>query len=172
MGPTWGPPGSCRPQMEPMLAPWTLLPWMFLIFSSYAIYTCGVRTNVPAIVTNISYRHRLYFARTAYERYMICYIFHMKSECSLEIVHLASILAALYRQSEPVFSLTYSDESPSVHTCHSSQNVRWEVMIVHDCGPGSSTRHAGITPHNYITLLRYHHGCVTHRFNRNDPGVK
>ena len=25
MGPTWSPPGSCRPQMGPMLAPWTLL---------------------------------------------------------------------------------------------------------------------------------------------------
>ena len=25
MGPTGGPPGSCRPQMGPMLAPWTLL---------------------------------------------------------------------------------------------------------------------------------------------------
>ena len=25
MGPTWGPPGSCRPQMGPMLAPWTWL---------------------------------------------------------------------------------------------------------------------------------------------------
>ena len=24
-GPTWGPPGSCRPQMGPMLTPWTLL---------------------------------------------------------------------------------------------------------------------------------------------------
>ena len=24
-GPTWGPPGSCRPQMGPMLVPWTLL---------------------------------------------------------------------------------------------------------------------------------------------------
>ena len=25
MEPTWGPPGSCRPQMSPMLGPWTLL---------------------------------------------------------------------------------------------------------------------------------------------------
>ena len=25
MGPIWGPPGSCRPQMAPVLAPWTLL---------------------------------------------------------------------------------------------------------------------------------------------------
>ena len=25
MGPTWGPHGACRPQMGPMLAPWTLL---------------------------------------------------------------------------------------------------------------------------------------------------
>ena len=24
-GPTWGPPGSCQPQMGPMLVPWTLL---------------------------------------------------------------------------------------------------------------------------------------------------
>ena len=29
MGPTWGPPGSCRPQMGPMLAPWTLLSGMW-----------------------------------------------------------------------------------------------------------------------------------------------
>ena len=25
MGPTWGPPWACPPQMDPMLAPWTLL---------------------------------------------------------------------------------------------------------------------------------------------------
>ena len=33
MGQTWGPPGSCRPQMGPMLAPWTLLSgccWLWL----------------------------------------------------------------------------------------------------------------------------------------------
>ena len=28
MGPTWDPPGTCRPQMGPMLAPWTLLSGM------------------------------------------------------------------------------------------------------------------------------------------------
>ena len=31
MGPTWGPPGSCRPQMGPMLAPWTLLLGLLLL---------------------------------------------------------------------------------------------------------------------------------------------
>ena len=30
MGPTWSPPGSCRPQMGPMLAPWSLLSGMIL----------------------------------------------------------------------------------------------------------------------------------------------
>ena len=29
MGPIWGPPGPCRPQMGPMLAPWTLLSVLF-----------------------------------------------------------------------------------------------------------------------------------------------
>ena len=28
MGPTWDPPGFCRPQMGPMMAPWTLLSGM------------------------------------------------------------------------------------------------------------------------------------------------
>ena len=32
LGPTWGPPGSCRPQMGPMLAPWTLLSG-FVVFA-------------------------------------------------------------------------------------------------------------------------------------------
>ena len=31
MGPTWGPPGACRPQMGPMLAPWTLLSAMIIV---------------------------------------------------------------------------------------------------------------------------------------------
>ena len=30
MRPTWGPPGSCRPQMCPMLTPWTLLSGTFI----------------------------------------------------------------------------------------------------------------------------------------------
>ena len=29
-GRTWGPPGSCRPKMGPMWAPWTLLSGMFV----------------------------------------------------------------------------------------------------------------------------------------------
>ena len=37
MEPTWGPPGSCRPQMGPMLAPWTLLSGL-LCMSWYDIF--------------------------------------------------------------------------------------------------------------------------------------
>ena len=32
MVPTWGPPGSCRPQMGPMLAPWTMLSGKLMCF--------------------------------------------------------------------------------------------------------------------------------------------
>ena len=35
MGPTWGPHGSCQPQMGPMLAPWTLLSGMTKICRSW-----------------------------------------------------------------------------------------------------------------------------------------
>ena len=37
MGPTWGPPGSCQPQMGPMLAPRTLLSG-YLIDAHNAVY--------------------------------------------------------------------------------------------------------------------------------------
>ena len=40
MGTTWGPPGSCRPQMGPMLAPWTLI-------SGKDLYATG---DAPAII--------------------------------------------------------------------------------------------------------------------------
>ena len=36
MGPTWGPPGSCRPLMGPTLAPWTLLSGVFFGMASVA----------------------------------------------------------------------------------------------------------------------------------------
>ena len=34
MGPTWDQPGSCRPQLGPMLAPWTLLSGICLLWVS------------------------------------------------------------------------------------------------------------------------------------------
>ena len=37
MGPTWGPPGSCRPQLGLMWAPWTLLSGMVLTLYSPAL---------------------------------------------------------------------------------------------------------------------------------------
>ena len=40
MGPTWGPPGSCRPQMAPMLAPWILLSGTLSIFYGDAWRCC------------------------------------------------------------------------------------------------------------------------------------
>ena len=43
MGPTWDPPGSCRPQMGPMLAPWTLNVHIgsIPIFVHYLIVVCS-----------------------------------------------------------------------------------------------------------------------------------
>ena len=37
MGLPWGPPGSRRPHMGPMLAPWTLLSWKGLLFYAISI---------------------------------------------------------------------------------------------------------------------------------------
>ena len=45
MGPTWGPPGACRPQVGPMLAPWILLsgkpqPDKILMITSPTAHMC------------------------------------------------------------------------------------------------------------------------------------
>ena len=41
--PTWGPPESCRPQVGPMWAPWTLLSgWCYWLGSSVAKMNCNV----------------------------------------------------------------------------------------------------------------------------------
>ena len=40
MGPTWGPPGSCRAQMGPMLAPWTLLSGDMSVVAFVSCYYC------------------------------------------------------------------------------------------------------------------------------------
>ena len=44
MGPTWDPPGFCRPQMGPMLAPWTLL-------SGYALGSITLQSLESAVAT-------------------------------------------------------------------------------------------------------------------------
>ena len=45
MGPTWGPPGSCRPQMGPMLAPWTLLSGMTIANAGYTSGDSTINTK-------------------------------------------------------------------------------------------------------------------------------
>ena len=45
MGPTWAPPGSCRPQVGPMLAPWTLLSGLVLRSRWVAPSSCSYSQN-------------------------------------------------------------------------------------------------------------------------------
>ena len=60
MGPTWGPPGSCRPQMGPMLTPWTLLsgPWWQSWHygkSSFQWYVKWISVCMGVCVSNINH---------------------------------------------------------------------------------------------------------------------
>ena len=62
MGPTWGPSGTCRPQMGPILAPWTLLSgWYYFYLVCYSILSlCLIRvyfTGAMDIVAYHNYSH-------------------------------------------------------------------------------------------------------------------
>ena len=55
MGPTWDPPGSCRHQMGPMLAPWTLLSGISLTFASLPLrWWCPSAVNIEQWGLNIA----------------------------------------------------------------------------------------------------------------------
>ena len=47
MRPTWGPPGSCRPQMGPMLAPWTLLSGISIKSHAVCFRPCDAWSTRP-----------------------------------------------------------------------------------------------------------------------------
>ena len=51
MGPTWVPPGSCRPRMGPMLAPWTLLSGIFSLHISTQTERQGCTRIKPWMAT-------------------------------------------------------------------------------------------------------------------------
>ena len=62
MGPTWGPPGSCWPQMGPMLAPWTLLSGVlssdnFWVLHATATNLSGAEAEYPRQTTARSLYH-------------------------------------------------------------------------------------------------------------------
>ena len=62
IGPTWGPPGSCRPQMGPTLAPWTLLTKMlpkwrfrFNVQSKVHVYSpCDMKWVIQMTISNVT----------------------------------------------------------------------------------------------------------------------
>ena len=58
MGPTWGPAGSCRPQMDPMLAPWTLLLGRIRWSLPSMGKSCFVKLTYKGIPSKIIYNFR------------------------------------------------------------------------------------------------------------------
>ena len=59
-GPTWGPPGSCRPQMGPMLAPKTLLsgePMQW--WASYVFVWCRKGRHIEARTKRLTFGREL-----------------------------------------------------------------------------------------------------------------
>ena len=68
MGPTWGPPGSCRSQMGPMWAPWTLLSGKYNVLYSPLLtplngkqwygHISPHRTNISPVYVCITVRSR------------------------------------------------------------------------------------------------------------------
>ena len=87
MGPTWGPPGSCRPQMGPMLAPWTLLSG-YLLMIEFHLFNCSLLSFKVANIwkhfrpTNLTHWGRV--LHTCFI-YLACGICVTKPPCCLQV---------------------------------------------------------------------------------------
>ena len=58
IGPTWGPPGSCRPQMGPMLASWTLLSgWSCSDWPAVHFYADLCLFGMLRLAVGLTHRH-------------------------------------------------------------------------------------------------------------------
>ena len=65
MGPKWGPSGTSRPQMGPMLAPWTLLSgYALLLCSPINTISCNETTDIFGFHNHVSdsYKHMTWLA--------------------------------------------------------------------------------------------------------------
>ena len=84
-GPTWGPPGSCRPKKGPILAPWTLL-WGTVLYP-HTLWTMPTTMNPEAHphifhmkwpTANMPLKVRI---KSAWISYDIC--MYMRRSCSV-----------------------------------------------------------------------------------------
>ena len=69
MGPTWGPSGSCRPQMGPMLAPWTLPSGILIISADAQFMSVDIRWSADQVWATTNNREVLIF------KYFHCCVF-------------------------------------------------------------------------------------------------
>ena len=63
-GPTWAPPGSCRPQMGPMLAPWILPSGIPQRELSWILHNCQI--NKPAMFPVPIRQHQMWCLASRY----------------------------------------------------------------------------------------------------------
>ena len=88
MGPTWGPPGSCRPQMDPMLAPSTLLSggiWAMVVYYDWGTWLEGsvyqFNAVLPIFWTNIYWKPKNGYDFNFVITILPCNIWHLGAIC-------------------------------------------------------------------------------------------
>ena len=100
MGPTWGPPGSCRPQMGPILAQWTLLSGWCLIVSP--CWTEGFKSQPPdwrnkTVPKELCDRTLLQEGRIDYKNKPGCQRHHVPCSISVGGTYVSSVNAICVR---------------------------------------------------------------------------
>ena len=95
LGPTWGPPGSYRPQMGPMLAPGTLLSGMSTLVMAW--YWTGDKSLPETIMIRFIDAHIHHQVSMIYDLYRLCWrsfagIFHVFQTNLIKLImHLSYI---------------------------------------------------------------------------------
>ena len=130
MGPTRGPPGSCRPQMGPMMTPWTLLSFLQIVKNS--ILWQYVSLYAVSWPTKFSTAHRKSFysrsvARAGWTVFTLCVLtFSTKKICIMHVYTIFIISPHWYHT---------GSWNPS-----STKSVSWVLMSWRRKDPGYKQR--------------------------------
>ena len=102
MGPPWGPPGSCRSQVGPMLAPWTLLSGLYQI-----CHTLGDSSRGRPRTTSSECVHHLIKYQPFYHIFSCIQLFNLDLRISLTISIISRNGLVAFRQLTITLAIGY-----------------------------------------------------------------
>ena len=124
MGPTWGPPGSCRPQMGPMLASWTLLSGML---SNDLVLDCDICSGLEPFIVEPFIHVYMYVDSVSMWVFTYHHTDDLLKDCRNSIANTLELLCS------PLQCVNFVEPTITCPTLHSHTHTLWHLCSPLQC---------------------------------------